>query len=210
MSSIKIARQDYRRATQTDLSAFAEIVIKRTNNVPAYQGLQAQIQTLTEVLTDFQQKLIAASNRGISEVLAKKNAMAVLVDQLDIVATNLEWLAQQNEQVIVDAGFRAQQSRQVRYDLELPVPQLLNATTTGVKGQLQVALVDLAPVKMIATHAFEYSTDREHWINGTYNSHRKFKVNGLPRAQDIWVRVRSLGYGERRSGWTEPMQVAVL
>ncbi len=36
MSSIKIARQDYRRATQTDLSAFAEIVVKRTTGVPAY------------------------------------------------------------------------------------------------------------------------------------------------------------------------------
>ncbi len=70
--------------------------------------------------------------------------------------------------------------------------------------------MDLVPVSLIATHAFEYSTDREHWVNGTYNSHRKFTVSGLPRAQDIWVRLRSLGYSDRRSGWTEPMQVAVL
>ncbi len=60
--------------------------------------------------------------------------MIALVAQLDVVATNLEWLAQLNEQLIVDAGFRVQQSRQVRYDSDLPVPQLLSAATTGVKG----------------------------------------------------------------------------
>ncbi len=209
MLPLKIARNMYRGATQTDLVAFTENVLQRTGG-PAYQALQTQREPLTGLLADYYNKLTAAMNRGTAEMLARKNAQLALLEQLDAFATALETLAKQNEHLIVEAGFRVHKSRNVRNDGELPVPLIVRAITTGVKGQIQVVVDDQTEARAIATHAFEYSTDREHWTNGTYCSRRRFKVSGLPRAQDIWVRMRSLGYNERRSEWTEPVVVAVL
>ncbi len=209
MSPLKIARDMYRGATQTDLVAFTENVLQRTSG-PAYESLQNQREPLTGLLADYYTKLTAALNRGTAEMLARKNAQLALLEQLDTFATALETLAKQNEHLIVEAGFRVHKSRNLRTDVELPVPLILRAISTGLKGQIQVVVDDQTDARKVATHAFEYSTDREHWTNGTYCSRRKFKVSGLPRAQDVWVRLRSLGYNERRSEWTEPTLVAVL
>ena len=116
MLPIKIARRDFRRATQISIVNFTETVLARTAGNPAFQALQPVLQPLRPLLDDYQLKLVAANNRGLSETLAKKTAWAALLAQLETVATNLELLAQQNEQVIVDAGFRVQRSNLVRYE----------------------------------------------------------------------------------------------
>ena len=38
----------------------------------------------------------------------------------------------------------------------------------------------------------------------------RVRVNGLPHAAEMWIHVKSLGSGAAKSGWSEPMVVAVL
>lgn len=162
------------------------------------------IETYTNSLTE-------AQNRGRSEVLAKNNAQAALVQQLDVIATNLNLLAQGDAQMIVNAGFTLQQSTGVRYTDKLPAPVVVRAVSTGKRGEVRIVLDDQVPATVVATHAVEYSLDRESgWQNGTYHSHRSFVADGLPRAEALWLRLKSIGHGNKRSDWSEPVVVAVL
>jgi len=89
-------------------------------------------------------------------------------------------------------------------------PEIVRAFSTGKKGELRINLRNFFP-KAVRTHAFEYSLDQgASWKNGEYNSNRTFVVNGLPHAAEMWIHVKSLGSGAAKSGWSEPMVVAVL
>jgi len=211
MSSLKIARQSYQRARQSTLAAFAKSVIARTTGVDEYRDLQAQVQPLAGLLDDYQNKLSVARNRGRAEILAKNLAQTALIKQLNMVATALEELAQDQEQLIVSAGFTVQQETSFRYNTKLPTPIITRATSTGKRGEVRIQVDDQVPAYAVATHAIEYSLDRESgWINSTYHSHRNFVADGLPHAQQLWLRLKSLGHGNSKSDWSEPVLVAVL
>ncbi len=206
----KIARQAYRRTRQTDLASFADNVLQRTNGIPAYATIQPVITALTVPLTRYKETLAAARNRGASEVLAKNLARTELLRQLDIVADATETLAAGNPQIIVDAGFSLQQSSGQRFAGELPRPVILRAQSTGRKGEVRIVLDDIVPAA-VRTHAIEYSLDRGiGWQNGEYNSRRNFIAKGLPHAPELWIHLKSIGNGDSKSQWSEPVAVAVL
>ncbi len=210
MSTVKVARQAYRRARQNDLVSFSENIITRMTGSATYATLQPQVQALSDAVTRYAETLAAARNRGMAEVLAKNLAKAALVAQLDVVASALDIVVAGNPQLIVDAGFPVPQSPGQRYTGKLPAPAILRAFSTGKKGEVRVLLDDFAP-EAVLTHAIEYSEDRGNtWKNGEYHSRRKFVVNGLPHAADLWLHVKSVGHGNNRSEWSEPVAVAVL
>lgn len=210
MATTRIARQAYRRARQTDLASFADNVFNRTNNVPAYAPLQPVITALAVPLTRYKETLAASRNRGMTEVLAKNLAREELLRQLDLVANAVESLAADNLQIIMEAGFTTQQSTGQRYIGELPAPVILRAFSTGKKGEIRIMLDDIVPAA-VRTHAIEYSLNRESgWQNGEYNSRRNFILKGLPRASELWIHLKSVGYGDNKSQWSEPATVAVL
>ncbi len=134
-----------------------------------------------------------------------------LVQALDQLATALELLEQGNGQLIINAGFLLQQDTGLRYSGRLPAPVILRANSTGKKGEVRMLIDDMAPVSAVTNHAIEYSVDRGNgWQNGQYNSHRNFVASGLPPARDLWLRVKTLGRGNNRSEWSEPVVVGVL
>jgi hypothetical protein len=210
MLNAKIARRAYRRGRQADLASFADNVFNRTNNVPAYASVQSSVTNLTPLLTRYKETLAAARNRGVSEVLAKNIARIELMRQLDVIADMVETLADGNPQIIVDAGFSLQQSSGQRFAGELPPPVILRAQSTGKKGEVRIVLDDLIP-GAVRTHAIEYSLDRGiGWQNGEYNSRRNFIAKGLPHASELWIHLKSIGNGDSKSQWSEPVAVAVL
>jgi hypothetical protein len=210
MANSKIARQAYRRTRQADLASFADNVFNRTNGVPTYATIQASITALAPSLTHYKETLAASRNRGIAEVLAKNLAREELLRQLDIVANAAETLAGGNPQIIVEAGFTIQQSSGQRYTGELPPPVILRAFSTGKKGEIRISLDDIVPTA-VRTHAIEYSLDKgSNWQNGEYNSRRNFIAKGLPHSPELWIHLKSVGHGDKKSQWSEPTVVAVL
>ena len=210
MANSKIARQAYRRTRQADLASFADNVFNRTNGVPAYATIQPVITALSAPLTRYKETLAAARNRGMSEVLAKNLARTELLRQLEAAANAVETLAADNPQIIVDAGFSVQQNTGQRYTGELPPPVILRAYSTGKKGEVRIMLDDVIP-GAVRTHAIEYSLDRgTGWQNGEYNSRRSFIAKGLPHSPELWIHLKSIGNGDNKSQWSEPVAVAVL
>lgn len=210
MPKLKIARQAFRRARQTELAAFADNIVARMSGDAAFQPLQTELQTLAPACSKYKEALAAARNRGISEVLAKNLAHADLVRRLNSMADALESFAGDNPQPIVDAGFSVQQSSGQRYAGRLPAPRILRAVSTGKKGEIRVIVDNVVP-NAVRTHVIEYSLDRGNaWANGEYNSHRNFILGGLPHTPELWVHVKSVGHGANRSEWSEPVPVAVL
>ena len=206
----KIARQAYRRIRQTDLATFADNVFNRTNGVPAYAAIQSAIMALADPLSRYKETLAASRNRGLSEVLAKNIAREELLEQLETVANAVESLASGNPQIIVDAGFSMQISTAQRYNGELPQPVILRAFSTGKKGEVRLVVDDIIP-NAVLTHVIEYTIDKNGaWQNGYYNSRRSFTLKGLPNTTELWIHLKSVGHGESKSEWSEPVLVAVL
>jgi hypothetical protein len=48
------------------------------------------------------------------------------------------------------------------------------------------------------------------WQNGTYSSGSVMKVNGLPARQMVTFRLRSIGTLQRKSGWSEEMELFLI
>ena len=120
-------------------------------------------------------------------------------------------LAKDNVQLIVNAGFTVQQDTGIRYNSKLPTPIITRAVSTGKRGEIRIVVDDQVPSSLVATHAIEYSLDRDSgWTNGAYHSYRNFVAEGLPRAQQLWLRLKSIGHGSNKSEWSEPVLVAVL
>ncbi len=212
MVPLKIARRDYRQAAQPALATFAGNVLTRMHGVAAYEALQPSLELLTPQLEAYRHSLAAAQNRGRSEIVAKNLAQAALLVQLEELATALEKLAQGDHQLIVDAGFSIGQIKSSsRLTGPLPTPVITQASSTGKRGEVRIRLADPAPRSAVATYAVEYSLEREAgWQNGHYHTHRNFVADALPRAEALWLRLRSLGHANKRSEWSEPFMVAVL
>lgn len=208
MVSPKVARH-YRRARQSALATFAESVLNRTQSNPAYQTLQPQVETLAVSLTTYRNALAAAQNHGRAEISAKNLARTDLRRRLHALAGALETLAADDPQLIFDAGFSTKQSTTVRL-LQLPKPSILRAFSTGKKGEIRVQVEDETPGSTLL-YALEYSLSRDGgWQNGAYHNHLQFTVGDLPRADELWIRIRCLGRKGLKSEWSEPMSVSVL
>lgn len=208
MIAVKIARQAYQRGPQTDLATYADNLVVRMSGT-AYAPLDAQVRNLASACQRYKDALVAARNRGASEVLAKNLARTELMRHVNELADGLERMSGNNRQLIVDAGFSIRQSNNLRYS-RLPAPNILRAFSTGKKGEIRVVLDNLVP-SAVRTHAVEYSLDGGNaWINGTYNSRRNFVLEGLPHTPELWVHVKSIGNGANRSDWSAPVAVAVL
>ena len=211
MSKLKIARQAYRKSRQTDLLTFAEHVYKRMKGSGVYAALQDKIEALAAPIQQYAAALAAARNRGLSEVLAKNLIRRALIRLLDALALALEDMAGDQEQLFIDAGFSVAQEQGLRFSgNELPAPQILRIFSTGIKGEIRVSLRDAFP-KSVRTHAAEFSPDRgQNWKNGVYNSNNMFTITGLPREEELWIRIMSLGNGSKKSAWSQPVVVSVL
>ncbi len=200
MRKPKIARLAYRRAAHADLLLYAERVYKRTYGVPVYVALQAEVTPLADLCRNYSQGLVAAMAGERGAVLAKNKAREVLMYQLDRVVL-----------LLVDAGFHLQKSKPVILSAPIPPPHILQAISTGQRGEVRLVLDVRAPRRSVGTLEIQYSMDRQGgWQHLQYHSRLRFVARGLPPAPELWLRVRSFGTPDRASGWSEVVGVGVL
>lgn len=210
LTNVKIARTDYQRAPQNELSTFAAHVVSRMKGVKAYESLDSLVQSLDAASATYRAALTAARSRSTAEIHAKGLAKFNLLDLLNQLATALEALAGDDSQLIVETGFSLVQSSGLRYAGKLPAPVIRRASSTGRKGELRLNIANTFP-QAVRMHAIELSYDRgQTWQNGNYNSHRVFTLTNIQFSSELWVRVAALGAGDSRSTWSEPVVTAVL
>lgn len=209
MLILKISRSAYRRLSATELHAYARNVLKCTKGNTAYPTLQELVAELEPPVQEFGDILIAARNKGLAEVAAKNEAQQNLIKLLDNIVAELEKTGPSSRKMIIHAGFSVQEPEGRFSGNVLPSPQIVSVLSEGKKGELRMVLVDAFP-RAVRTHAIEYSLDQgKTWGNITYNTGNRFTLNNLPRTDEIWIRVKSLGSGRKESEWSEPVRIAV-
>jgi hypothetical protein len=207
MSTIKIARKAYRQARQNEQASFANNVVQQMQGAQ-YSSYQPLVQALAAAQQTYAAALADALNGGKSAVLAKNLAQKELLLRLNALADALE--RSNDAQLIVNAGFDLAAAPARRNEDNLPQPRVALAVSTGQKGQVRVELAVESP-ELARMYAIEYSLDNgAQWVNGAYETRRRFLVNGLPNASSLLLRARALGSAHRSSAWSEPVQVAVL
>ena len=205
----KVFRRAYQRIRQADLASFARNTLNRTKEVPEYAFLQTEATALATTLQQYETALAAARNRGMAEVAVKNEAQKSLLAALDKIADALDLKADSSPTLLSGAGFTLQQPS-ARFSGHIAVPEVLRLGSTGRKGELRVQLSDEMPGAVL-THAMEYSEDKgTSWKNGTYQNRNHFVVGGLPASPELLFRFKSVGRGDNKSHWTEPVVAGVL
>ncbi len=146
--------------------------------------------------------------KGQARDTALEAARTNLEELLYDLANNLEQMPDVTEAMLATSGFdlRKASSRST----EPPaVPANLRLKTTGTTGEVQVLFEasDRAKSYEVQTAADPNSgTWSESHI---FSSSRGVILRGLPRAKDIWVRVRAIGPSNLKSGWSDPATILV-
>lgn len=205
----KVFRRAYQRIRQADLASFARNTLHRTKEVTEYAFLQTEATALATALLQYETALAAARNRGMAEVALKNEAQKRLLGALDKIADALDLKADSSPTLLTGAGFTLQQPS-ARFSGRIAAPEVLRVGSTGRKGELRVQLSDETPGAVLM-HAMEYSEDKgTSWKNGTYQNRNNFVVTGLPAHSDMLFRFKSVGRGDNKSNWSEPVAAGVL
>lgn len=209
MVRIKILRSAYQRIPQSSLVTYAENIFKRTNGIAGYESHQKRIEALGIALDVYHAALIAAQNKGVSEMNAKTDSRVALKLALDLLVHDLEHDPMMTQQRIIDAGFSLQPARAPIFKGQLLPPEI-KASSTGQRGVVKVSLKNPFP-KAVLVHALEYSIDDAiNWENGTYQNVSNFIIEGLPATLKLLIRARAIGKNGKKSEWSAPVVTGVL
>ncbi|HEY3662074.1 MAG TPA: hypothetical protein VGL24_02875 [Chthoniobacterales bacterium] len=135
-------------------------------------------------------------------------ARSKLQQTLDDLADDLEATAQMDPVKLATTGFDLRRTTQQSW--EAPgVPQELRLRYTSVSGQVKVLLRAVLRAKGYEVQTATDPTNGPWTTYGTFSSVRGIILEGFPRAQDLWVRIRALGSRNTKGGWSYPGTILV-
>lgn len=201
-----VRKTTFKKLTQADLASFAQNVYTRMSTKPEYQPFAELVALLGTQLETYKSSLAFAVNRGIDQVAQKEQAKTDLFSTLDRIADQLNVNHTGLETWVLNAGMDVVRDRSVT-PIDLDPPYNLRATGRGVRGEA-ILTFSLMDVGRVVNNGMEYSADNgETWHNGTYSTGTTMKVKGLPSRQSVLFRVCSFGTFQRKSAWSEPVEM---
>ncbi len=208
--SLKLPRNksNYTRLLQDALNTYSENVVNRTVNVIAYKDIEGSASALRDAQAAYSTALAAAANRGGDEIARKDLAKDVLLNALDLVATEVTSMAPKagDPTIITAAGLQSQAVAQ-RREGDIEIPTGVKCSPTLISGEM---FVEYDSVDGAAMYGFEWSDDnRETWHNGQYSTKITKALKVSPRKEN-YVRVCAIGTRDRKSGWSDPVMAFVL
>lgn len=205
-----IKKSAFQILPQADLATFAQNVVNRMTEQPEYAAFLPKVQALQTQTNAFVTALAQSAQGGADRVVAKKEAMAAVMQSLNELADDLNYHATGQASWVVNAGFSAKESRSNRVKRNLLPPVSLRAVPQQVSGELELRYV-LPEPRLVRITGLEYSLDNGvSWQNGTYSSGQVMRVQGLPSGKWVVFRLRSIGSQQRQSGWSEPLEMFLV
>ncbi|HEY1769738.1 MAG TPA: hypothetical protein VGG02_05735 [Chthoniobacterales bacterium] len=167
--------------------------------LPAVVDVQAELNALGDAI------LIPDPVAAEPAIVA---ARAVLEKTLYELAENLEQTANMDPVPLATTGFDLHKPT-THTDAPPDTPQNVRLRLTGVTGQILVLIAACLRAKGYEVQTAPDPMNGPWTTADTFSSVRKMLLNGLPRAKDIWVRVRALGPNNTKSGWSDPATILV-
>ncbi len=181
------------------------IIARLTGNLffptpdPTLARVQLELGVLTAALTlpdpQAREAAIASARRTLQQTL-------------DDLADDLEATVQMDPVKLATTGFDLRRTTQ--QSGEAPgVPQNLRLKSTGISGEVKLLLAAVLRAKGYEVQTTTDPTNGPWTTYGTFSSVRGIVLEGFPRAQDLWVRIRALGPRNTKSGWSDPATILV-
>ena len=203
---LDILNAGFSRLTDEQLAAKAAVIIKAlTGNAnfattsPTLAVLQAALDALTAALA------LPPGQARDAAVTAARDEMEGLLQTL---AVNLENVTDVTEAMLATTGFDLRKARTQTSDPP-PIPQNVRLKLTGTTGEIQVLFDAAARAVGYQIQTADDPNNGPWKDHDPYSSTRGVIIQGLPRAKDVWVRVRALGPNNTRSGWSDPATILV-
>jgi hypothetical protein len=199
----------FQKMPQDSLATFA-------NNVVTLMSADAQFSSLSTGVTELKKRSeafnLALTNRingGRIATIEKNRSMKELIEQLVIVASSVEALANGNEVIILLAGFDVRTPNAPITSLDVPtIIKIENEKATGMIS-IQLEKVNGAVLYGIEKRIIVEGQPEGAWTNGDYISSSKTKLSGLDSATKYEFRLRAIGTKGLISGWSAVYEVWV-
>lgn len=206
----RINKSAFKKLRQSDLATFAQSVTNRMREQAEYAEALPLVEQLQKQNDAYQVALAECSFGGTDRVALKEELKTALVQTLTDLAN---WLNERNTDSvtwIVNTGFTLKNANGRNIEALLQPPFRLRAMPQKTRGELELRYNHEFPSQVLTT-GLEYSLDNGNtWQNGTYSSRGSMKLEGLPSRQLVMFRVRAIGTGQRRSSWTQPIELFLM
>jgi hypothetical protein len=208
MSKQIVRRSTYKALTQDALASFADNVFNNMSTLPQYQAFASDVDLLGQQLIQYKEALAKAVNGGFDRIAIKNEQRNKLLLMLDKISDLLNNSYTGEESWVISAGMETFRTATSTTAILEP-PFDLRAMAKG-DGNVVITF-RLTEPKRVRNNAIEYSLDGgENWKNGSYNTATRITLKGFPSRQDMKIRVRSLGAGDKQSAWSKPVEVFVI
>jgi len=194
-----------REKTPQLLTTARRIVAALTGNAdfptpdPPLSQIEADVAALAEAQSLY---------KGPARDAAIRAARATLETDLALLAGNLERTASRDMAKLSTTGFPLR--KETSQTSEAPeAPTNLRLQITGITCEVRVLF---KASKRAKGYQVQSSLDPNFGVVTDYDpfsGSRNVILRGLPRAKDIWIRVRAIGPHHTKSAWSDPATILV-
>ena len=195
----------YKKLTQKELGTFSNNIVLRTTNDPQFAALAKSVSTLKVLSVNYQTALSDALNGGRVFTLKKEEAQKLLIGQLDVVAREVDVLADGDEAVVLAAGFEVRKAPVALTAIAAPTG--LTATNLDRTGE---AYLSWNPVPGSTIFGIEKRKKGETvWQNGEYATASSITIKNLTADTRMEFRVITKATKGITSDWSSVVEVLV-
>jgi hypothetical protein len=202
----KIIKRSFKKCTQEKGNSFANVICQRMKSDPRFELLMPYVNELKTRNTAFELATAEASDGGKVLTRIKNDCYTAVMEQLDDVADQVEFLAKGDELVALAAGFELIQAAKSINDITMP----LNVIVENDNEHTGVAIVKYkADKNAVNTGVESQKVGETTWQNGTFSTSNMATLTGLEAGAYYNVRLYSNGRKGLQSDKTEPVMVLV-
>ena len=202
----KIIKRGYKRMTQDKAISFANVVYLRMKDAAQFADFTANVTELKVRNTAFEVADGNAADGGKKLTIVKNECFDAMIEQLDEVADQIEYIAKGNEKLALDAGF----------ELVSEVKSInAIAPPTGLKAENNVDRSGVVNLKWkmdknVVNYGIEYQKEGETaWRNGTFSTSSSAILAGLEAGFYYNIRIYANGRKQLKSDTTDYVTVLV-
>jgi hypothetical protein len=201
----KIVSLSFKKYGEADLAQFATNVVNRMSADPQFASLKPHVELLSLCDTAFDLAVSNALHGGTQLTKEKNRKMEELKNQLEVVAIFIEGLAQENEDVVLAAGYEVKKAGESITDITEPTGlKVINVDRSGsvkLKWEAVPGAINYGIERKIG--------DNPVWQNGDYSSAKSVVIPGLPPGAYVSFQVRAYARKGMVSDWSQEVGVHV-
>jgi hypothetical protein len=195
----------FKSLSQAELGEFADTVIKKMALDPQFTPLKPQMITLKTAYDAYQIAAFNAKDGGKSATFEKNNKLEDLIFQLSTIARHVDVLANENEAVVMAAGFKTR--KKPESVTELATPTNILAKNVEQKGVVRLSWGVVTGATLYAIEKRVKGT--EEWRNGDYRGGQNAQLEGLESNTLVELKVMALHSSGIKSNWSQLVEVLV-